>query len=84
MRGPGTVPRALKVAVPAGAAGGDAATATRAPQRAQNTSTPGVTLLPHEPQSAVDAVSAVVLGPETTRPPQRGQNGMEGSIGAEQ
>lgn len=80
--GPRCVPLALKTAVPAGGLGGAGDIATRAPQRAQKTSTPGATGLPHDPQSAVEAG-----GPGSascTRPPQRGQKGSEGSSGAEQ
>lgn len=77
--GPLTVLRAEKTAVPiAGVGGGSEPLATRAPQRAQKTSTPGVTGFAHEAQTAVLFSGAASAA---TRPPHLGQNGSDGSTG---
>jgi len=58
--------------------GGSAAEATRAPQRAQKTSTPGVTGFEQDEQTA-----ALLAGADSmaTRPPHLGQKGSVGSTG---
>jgi pilus assembly protein FimV len=56
--------------------------ATRVPQRAQKTSTPGVTGSLHEAQTARD--SAGGRGSDATRPPHFGQKGNDGSTAVPQ
>lgn len=77
--GPVRTAAAEKTAVPVGAGGGSAPAATRAPQRAQKTSTPGTTALPQEPHTKVFDFGAG--DGSATRPPHFGQKGRVGSTG---
>lgn len=80
--GPTPVAAAEKTAVPTGGVGGEEVEATRVPQRAQKTSEPGVTGVPHDPQTARE--SAGEGETRATRPPHLGQNGSEGSTAVPQ
>ncbi len=68
--------------MPVAGVGGLAVTVTRVPQRAQKMSTPGVTGVPHPPQTAVEV--AGLGGAPATRLPHLGQNGRPGSIAVPQ
>ena len=82
IRGPEPALAAEKTAVPTVGVGGTTVAATRVPQRAQNTSTPGVTGVPHDPHTARDIAGCGAVF--ATRPPHLAQKGSDGSTAVPQ